>query len=498
MSDNTIRVPDRRRVVAPGLLFLLLGLVSGCGGGGGRGVSSMPQAPGSGVTASGAGRVTITLQWPQAPSGELGAQAIPAQTQSMAIRLEDPQNSSLTLAPPVVLNRDPAASTDVTQSFPNVRVGAALVRVSAFAAANGGGQKLAEATGTTTVVQGQTASVSVLLARITQLSLTPTPLVIGHGKTARLNPVARDSAGNLLFVRSDALEWSSSDTGAAIVDDTGQVTGVGTGGTATITVRDVDPPNRVATAVVRLDATPPQIATPAPVDKSFVPRANPTLSARIVDPSPSTGLNLTNAQLQIDGAQRVLSSSDLTLQPDGSAVLSYPAPNLAEGLHRVHFEIEDNGGSRAVGDWAFSVDTAAPLVNRVRYVGGQATEQSEVVLSTDPNVVTFIFDLPQEFRADISDLTAGLNTAATAFTIEVVRIFDDQGKPVNDTPRAYSFSKFTPDTLNPDHQGIVSFVKTRDPSPTQPGIYTITITARDTVGNVTPRAPLRFSVYLPQ
>jgi hypothetical protein len=453
----------------------------------------MPLAPGGPVTAAGAGRVSITLQWPQPSAGAVGAQAIPAQTQSVTVRVEDPGNNTLTLAPPVVLNRDAAGPASVTQTFAGVRVGAALVRVTAFAAANGSGQKLAEATGTTTVVQGQTASVSVLLAKIASLTLTPAPLVIGHWKTARLNVVAKDSAGNLLFVRGDALAWSSSDTGAVIVDETGQVTGVGTGGAATITVRDTDPPNKVATAQVQLDAAPPQITTPIPVDTTVVPRTNPTIGARIVDAAPSIGLNTTNALLKLDGAQRVLSSSDLTVHPDGTAVLNYPAPNLAEGLHNVHFEIEDNAGNRASGDWTFSVDTVSPVVSRVRYFAGQA----DVVLSTDPSTVTYTYDLPQEFRADIADMNSGVNTSTAAFSIEVMRIIDDTGKTVTDPPRVYTFAKFTPDTLDPNHTGFAMFLRDRaDTSPILPGIYSITITATDKVSNVTPRAPLRFSVYM--
>ena len=60
------------------------------------------------------------------------------------------------------------------------------------------------------------------------------------------------------------------------------------------------------------------------------------------------------------------------VRSDGTAVLNYPAPNLAEGLHNVHFEIEDNGGNRASGfsRWSCPLcyancdhSTTAPVLN---------------------------------------------------------------------------------------------------------------------------------------
>jgi len=101
----------------------------------------------------------------------------------------------------------------------------------------------------TAVIDGQaaTATVSVRLVPIARVTVTPTSVEIGPGKSATLTARVLDAAGNLISGR--AVAWSSSDTRIVTVDQSGVVRAVRRG-SAVITATSE---GKFGSATVRVD-----------------------------------------------------------------------------------------------------------------------------------------------------------------------------------------------------------------------------------------------------
>ena len=107
--------------------------------------------------------------------------------------------------------------------------------------------------------EGKSAVVEVQVTpgSVAQIGLSPSPLSLVQGSTARITASLRDAAGN--DVSSRPVSWSTSAAAVATVDGSGVVTGVAPG-TATITAQAE---GRTATASVTVTA-PPVVVTPGP------------------------------------------------------------------------------------------------------------------------------------------------------------------------------------------------------------------------------------------
>src|SRR5438093_1295337 len=135
----------------------------------------------------------------------------------------------------------------------------AVATVSATGLVTGVAQGQATITATSEGQQG-TAAVTVMLAPVSSVTVTPNPATVQIGQTLQLTATLKDANQNVLTGR--VVTWASDNTGVATVSSTGLVTGVAQGqatidgasegkqGTAAVTVV------RVAVAPVRAGATP--------------------------------------------------------------------------------------------------------------------------------------------------------------------------------------------------------------------------------------------------
>jgi len=156
---------DTKRCAVPQIAaaFSLLAclLFTGCGGGGHHHVTNGP--PPTDIDgrplAEGTGSVSVMIARPGGAPPDSTAPAIPAQSQSVRVRLEDPLAGNRLLAAEVLLTPGGSPEGPLTASFSDVRAGPVLVRVHAFATADGSGEPLLSTTAATTVTAGRRTSV---------------------------------------------------------------------------------------------------------------------------------------------------------------------------------------------------------------------------------------------------------------------------------------------------------------------------------------------------
>jgi len=113
------------------------------------------------------------------------------------------------------------------------------------------GTVTAVSAGTATITassEGRTATASMVVqsSGVSRLEITPANASVEVGSALRLSATAYDSRGNIL--PRATVEWASSDTRIAVVDNTGRVLGVRKG-SAIITARS---DGKTATASVRV------------------------------------------------------------------------------------------------------------------------------------------------------------------------------------------------------------------------------------------------------
>ena len=101
------------------------------------------------------------------------------------------------------------------------------------------------------------------------------------------------------------------------------------------------------------DVTPPNITNLQPPDGAIINDNTPTISA---DYSDASGINTDTVTMSVDGIDV---TSDATITESG---ISYTSTPLADGQHDVSLYVEDNAANSVTVNWAFTVDTIAPVV----------------------------------------------------------------------------------------------------------------------------------------
>src|SRR5437879_979584 len=124
----------------------------------------------------------------------------------------------------------------------------AVATVSATGLVTGVAQGQATITATSEGQQG-TAAVTVMLAPVSSVTVTPNPATVQIGQTLQLTATLKDANQNVLTGR--VVTWASGNTGVATVSSTGLVTGVAQG-QATITAASEGKHGTAAVTVVSL------------------------------------------------------------------------------------------------------------------------------------------------------------------------------------------------------------------------------------------------------
>ena len=218
--------------------------------------TTIAKVSGSGlVTARLGGSATITAT----SEGQSGTATVTVTFVPVASVTVSPASASLQVgqttqltATPKDASGNPLAGRVVTWSSSNATV----------AAVNGTGLVSGQAAGSATITatsegQSGTSSITVTLAPVATVSVTPTSAAIQPGQTVQLTATTKDANGNVLTGR--VVTWSTSDGTIATVSTSGLVAGVAAG-TATITATSE---GKSGTATI-LVGTPPPPAGCAP------------------------------------------------------------------------------------------------------------------------------------------------------------------------------------------------------------------------------------------
>lgn len=247
--------PFLNKMQALALLSLLFPLtfaatLTGCGGG--SGADQPAQSSTSSPGASGTGRATFTIKWPElTPASRL----IPKATKSIVVEAYyDPRNYYEQLGPAYLVDKKTVTREEgkdtATVTLENLPIDQVLVRARAYATTDGTGTPLAQGNQFLTVTEGTPATIKLIMnSTIKALKITPVnPTVEGLRSVQALRyqqmfVTAYDSVyveyANVVLTSPDKIEWSSSDPTIAHIDAKGLVTGLKPG-RVTLTVRDTE------------------------------------------------------------------------------------------------------------------------------------------------------------------------------------------------------------------------------------------------------------------
>jgi 6-phosphogluconolactonase (cycloisomerase 2 family) len=195
--------------------LLAASFLNGCGGGSNGGQ---------------AGRLSLTVHWPQ-PS-----RLIPVASNSIKAVLT---RGTTTLGTRTLVR--PQEGTWVTTvTFEDLEAGPVALIATAFPNADGTGTAQATGSAPTTIIAEQTANVTVTMAStIATIEITPPNPTVVVGQTVQLTATPKDSAGNVVLVAPGNLQWNSATTANATVNASGLVTGVAAG-TSQITAQETE------------------------------------------------------------------------------------------------------------------------------------------------------------------------------------------------------------------------------------------------------------------
>src|SRR5213596_4707 len=217
---------------------------------------------------------------------------------------------------------------------------------SAIASVNGSGLVSGVAAGgpvtMTATSEGQsgTASVTVTLAPVAAVTVTPSSGTVAIGRTVQLTATPRDASGNPLTGR--AIGWSSSDNTIATVNSSGLVTGV-VAGAVTITATSE---GQSGTASITVSGVPVASVTVSPASASVPVGQTVQLSATLRDANGTilTGRSVTWASNNTPVATvtgtglvtaKVAGSATITATSEGqsgtAAITVTPVPVASDG-----------------------------------------------------------------------------------------------------------------------------------------------------------------------
>ena len=179
-----------------------------------------------------------------------------------------------------------------------------------------------------------------------------------------------------------------------------------------------------------VDTTPPTVSSQSPANGAIIATSRPTISATFSD---STGVDSSSVVIKLDGT--TITGASIT-----ATGFSYtPSSSLSDGSHTVYISVADTLGNTDTSTWTFTVDTTPPTISSQSPANGTLTIARPTISAT--------------FSDNI-----GVNPYSTTIKLDGVTI---TGASITATGFSY-----TP------------------PTPLSDGSHTISVSVRDTAGNI--------------
>ncbi|MES2463917.1 MAG: cytochrome c peroxidase [Armatimonadota bacterium] len=233
-----------------GGLFLAALFLPGCGGG-----SAPTFTPASDTVTTGAsGRAVFTVVWPVSPATRL----IPMAARS--IRVDILRSNGTVVASQRIVRPDSGSSSTTTMTFQNLPVDTLTASAVALPQADGSGTAQAIGSVPLTIQADQTIQFSLTMSStIDHLVLNPITLTLTAGQRFQMTGTALDApdnAGNIVLTAPEKMQWASSNSAVASVDENGLVTAL-SAGTATVSVTDQESGKSASATVTSVLPNPP-------------------------------------------------------------------------------------------------------------------------------------------------------------------------------------------------------------------------------------------------
>ena len=239
-------------------------------------------------------------------------------------------------------------------------------------------------------------------------SISPTGVVRTANTTLAVNFFDDSEVESVTF----SVDGGAAQDAAEIIDNSRahlQVDGLSQG-SHTVVVTATDARGNKASAeysfLVEIDMIPPTIATMAPA--GYVRSLQPMITATFTDNL--AGVDAASVELMVDGKAV---NADVT----DSSVSYQPSADLATGTHEVTLTLADALGNETSASWTFTIETTPPSIWPAAPVDG-ARVGKNVAARTDVVVSAYYTDADSGIDVDSVELNVTLNGNRVAGTIE--------------------------------------------------------------------------------
>lgn len=290
---------------------LLIGLLSGCGGGGG----------GQPTT----GKATFHVNWPSR------APLIPAATNSIRVEIKQQE----TVLANRVLAR-PNAGGSASLIFENLPLGDLLATASAYPTPEGTGVSQATASTPIQIAPGSNTDFTIsMVTTINRLDLSPSNFTVEADQNRPLTVTARDAHDAIVLLTAKKLAWTSQNTDIATVDADGIVHGVAPG-SAQIRVEDSES-GKVGTITVQV----PIIVRIVPPTVTVAVGQEQTFTAQVIGNANTT----VSWSVQGGASHGTITTAGLYTAPSKAGVYTIEATSQADPQRKATATITVQSGS---------------------------------------------------------------------------------------------------------------------------------------------------------
>ena len=267
--------------------------------------------------------------------------------------------------------------------------------------------------------QSGTASVTVTVAPVAAVTVTPSSGTVAIGQTVQLTATPRDASGNPLTGR--VITWQSSNSAIASVNGSGLVSGVAAGGPVTITATSE---GQSGTASITVSGVPVASVTVSPASASVPAGQTVQLSATLRDANGNilTGRSVTWASNNTSVATvtgtglvtgKVAGSATITATSEGqsgTAAITV-TPSAGAQFDHVFIVLEENNDYSSVtsSSMPYLTGLAAQYGLATQYyanthpsIGNYLDMTSGTVLTNDDSYSGSPFNVPNIFRSLIA------------------------------------------------------------------------------------------------
>ena len=229
-------------------------ILAGCGGGNTASNTPLP-------TGSIRGSASFTVRWPAQQ------RLIPNASQSIVVTI----SQGATQLQQQVLQRPSGAGT-TTGSFTLLPVGSLTVTATAYPNIDGTGTAQANATIPVTIEANKNTPLTITMnSTIDHLTLSPNPATVIIGSTLQMSATAYDASGAIVLLSAPKLQWKSSNTTFATVDQNGNVSGLGAG-SPVITVTDSESGKSASETITSRAVSPVTFGSPTLYAVNAIPQ----------------------------------------------------------------------------------------------------------------------------------------------------------------------------------------------------------------------------------